>query len=46
MAGLTLLTVEEISTHHSQDDCWVVIDGKVWDVTGFAPEHPGGGESK
>ena len=46
MAEHTLLAVEEISKHNTQDDCWVVVDGKVWDVTDFAPEHPGGGESE
>ena len=46
MAGEALLSVEEIKTHNSPDDCWIVVDGKVWDITDFAPEHPGGGESK
>ena len=46
MSEPSLLSVEEISKHNSQDDCWVVVDGKVWDITDFAPEHPGGGESE
>ena len=46
MAGEALLSVEEIKRHNSPDDCWIVVDGKVWDITDFAPEHPGGGESK
>lgn len=46
MAGEALLSVEEIKKHNSPDDCWIVVDGKVWDITDFAPEHPGGGESK
>jgi L-lactate dehydrogenase (cytochrome) len=41
----TLVSVEEISKHNTPDDCWIVVDGKVWDITEFAPEHPGGGES-
>ncbi|KAI6975542.1 hypothetical protein KC321_g4484, partial [Hortaea werneckii] len=44
MAGEALLSVEEIKRHNSPDDCWIVVDGKVWDITDFAPEHPGGGE--
>jgi len=37
-----LITKEELSTHNSRDDCWVSIDGKVYDVTKFLPQHPGG----
>lgn len=36
------ISVQEISSHNKQDDCWIVVDGVVWDITGFAPEHPGG----
>jgi cytochrome b involved in lipid metabolism len=45
MAEDTLVSVEEISKHNTPEDCWIVVDGKVWDITEFAPEHPGGGES-
>jgi L-lactate dehydrogenase (cytochrome) len=45
MAEETLVSVEEISKHNTPEDCWIVVDGKVWDITEFAPEHPGGGES-
>jgi L-lactate dehydrogenase (cytochrome) len=36
------ISVQEISSHNKEDDCWIVVDGVVWDITGFAPEHPGG----
>ena len=45
MAENNLISVEEISKHNTPEDCWIVVDGKVWDITEFAPEHPGGGES-
>lgn len=45
MADNKLISVEEISKHATPDDCWIVVDGKVWDLSEFAPEHPGGGES-
>jgi L-lactate dehydrogenase (cytochrome) len=37
-----LVSIEEISKHNSPSDCWVVIDDQVWDMTEFAPSHPGG----
>jgi L-lactate dehydrogenase (cytochrome) len=45
MAEENLISVEEISKHNTPEDCWIVVDGKVWDITDFAPEHPGGGKS-
>ncbi|KAM7484445.1 hypothetical protein LguiA_000454 [Lonicera macranthoides] len=37
-----LYTMNEASLHNSKDDCWVVIDGKVYDVSSYLDEHPGG----
>ncbi|KAI1360688.1 glycolate oxidase [Xylaria arbuscula] len=33
---------DEVAKHDTDKDCWVVINGKIWDVTDFLPEHPGG----
>ncbi|XP_023911154.1 cytochrome b5 [Quercus suber] len=37
-----LYSMQEASEHNTKDDCWVVIDGKVYDVTTYLDEHPGG----
>lgn len=46
MAGEKLLSTKEVSKHKTPDDCWIVVDNKVWDVTDFVEEHPGGSTSK
>jgi cytochrome b involved in lipid metabolism len=43
-------TMEEISKHNSEQSCWIVIGNKsnggakVYDITKFLSEHPGGSE--
>jgi len=35
-------TMEEVAKHTSKSDCWVVLHGRVLNVTNFLSEHPGG----
>ncbi|KAI2467309.1 FMN-dependent dehydrogenase-domain-containing protein [Annulohypoxylon bovei var. microspora] len=32
----------DVSEHNTQDSCWMVLHGKVYDITSFVPKHPGG----
>lgn len=36
------LTPEVVSKHNKRDDLWIVLNGKVYDLTDFLPNHPGG----
>merc|ERR1719299_147114 len=35
-------TLAEVAKHTTEDDCWVVLHGRVLNVTKFLKEHPGG----
>ncbi|KAL2214543.1 cytochrome b2 [Sarocladium strictum] len=37
-----LVTLETLSKHNSKSDCWIAVHSKVWDITDFINEHPGG----
>lgn len=47
---LKVYTTEEVSKHTSEDDCWMIIGNeqnggaKVYDVTRYLDDHPGGAE--
>lgn len=40
--SVTGYTLAEVKTHSKQTDCWLAVDGLVYDVTKFIPRHPGG----
>jgi cytochrome b involved in lipid metabolism len=36
------VTIKELQSHNSTEDCWVAFHGDVFDMTEFAKQHPGG----
>jgi cytochrome b involved in lipid metabolism len=36
------LTLAVVATHNTADDCWMVINNNVYNVTDYIPNHPGG----
>jgi cytochrome b involved in lipid metabolism len=37
-----VLTMEQVSMNASEESCWSVVDGSVYDLTEWINQHPGG----
>jgi cytochrome b involved in lipid metabolism len=37
-------TADEVARHRNTNDLWVTMNGKVYDLTPFVKQHPGGEE--
>lgn len=42
--GVKYYTLEEITAHNTSKDTWLIIHDKIYDVSSFLEEHPGGEE--
>merc|ERR1712007_19985 len=40
--GLPIITLEEVKNHFTLEDAWTIIYDRVYNVTSFLAEHPGG----
>ena len=40
--SLPTISLAELAKHNTLKDFWTSVDGLVYDVTKFAPQHPGG----
>jgi cytochrome b involved in lipid metabolism len=38
------ITKAQVELHNKESDCWTIIDGTVYDITSYVPQHPGGDE--
>lgn len=41
---LQTYSAQQVKEHSSADSCWVIHNNKVYDVTSFVCDHPGGEE--
>ena len=38
------ITIAQVAMHSTEDDCWTIVDGNVYNTTEYVPRHPGGDE--
>jgi cytochrome b involved in lipid metabolism len=40
--GSTTISAQEVATHNSRSDCWIIVSNKVYNVSSYIGSHPGG----
>ena len=43
-AAATAIAVTDLAAHNTRADCWVGIEGSVYDLTAYVDKHPGGSD--
>lgn len=41
-SGVETYSLASVAKHNKPNDCWVIIRDKVYNVTAWVPQHPGG----
>ena len=36
------ISLEEVEQHNTEEDCWMIVEHNVYDITEYAQDHPGG----
>ncbi|KAF6763025.1 cytochrome b2 [Ephemerocybe angulata] len=42
MSSKKVISGKEVAVHNNRESCWIIVHGKVYDVTDFLDDHPGG----
>lgn len=42
IAEAVTYTTAQVATHNTSSDCWVIVNGNVYNLTSFISQHPGG----
>merc|ERR1712048_1432298 len=42
MGPLARYTMAEVAKRNTQEELWIIVDGRVYDLTRFVDRHPGG----
>lgn len=40
-----VFTADDVKSHNKSSDLYIIVDGDVYDITGFQDEHPGMSDS-
>tara|TARA_R110002050_G_scaffold68219_2_gene148024 strand:+ start:327 stop:593 length:267 start_codon:yes stop_codon:yes gene_type:complete len=39
---MNVYTEEDVAEHNTRHDCWIIIQGRVYDLSSWITKHPGG----
>ena len=38
--GISRISLVDLAAHSTEKDCWIAVEGKVYDITAYVPSHP------